>query len=126
MPRVLTITAADRERLDRLAAQSGTAGHLSGFVARERDEEIGWLLTEAAENDVRLLRADAQGEAVLEGLVRTALFAAYDQGAVWACCRAPELFPLLERLCFDRHGEEMRVSLPEFCHRPCRHGKARS
>ena len=126
MPRVLTITAADKDTLARLAGQSGITGAVSGFVALEQEDECGWLLTGAAENGVRLLKAVAQGEAVLEGLIRAALFAAYGRGATHACCPDPGLFPLLERLGFDRHGGETRVSLPEFCHRPCRHEKARS
>ena len=118
MPRVLTITAADKDTLARLAGQSGITGAVSGFVALEQEDECGWLLTGE--------KAVAQGEAVLEGLIRAALFAAYGRGAAHACCPDPGLFPLLERLGFDRHGGEMRVSLPEFCHRPCRHEKARS
>lgn len=77
MPRVLTITAADKDTLARLAGQSGITGAVSGFVALEQEDECGWLLTGAAENGVRLLKAVAQGEAVLEGLIRAALFAAY-------------------------------------------------
>ena len=126
MPRVLTITAADKDTLARLAGQSGITGAVSGFVALEQEDECGWLLTGAAENGVRLLKAVAQGEAVLEGLIRAAFLRPTAVAPAQACCPDPGLFTLLERLGFDRHGGEMRVSLPEFCHRPCRHEKARS
>ena len=59
MPRVLTITAADKDTLARLAGQSGITGAVSGFVALEQEDECGWLLTGAAENGVRLLKAVA-------------------------------------------------------------------
>lgn len=44
---MLTIMAADRDRALRLAAKIGLSGEISGLIARERDEEVGWLLTAA-------------------------------------------------------------------------------
>lgn len=121
MVSVLTITAADRDRVLRLAAKVGLSGEISGLIARERDKEVGWLLTGMRNGEIQLLAAETQEDIVLEGLIRTALYSAYDRGILRASCQIPALFPMLERLHFDWEcGERRVVSLPEFCHRPCR------
>ena len=118
---MLTIMAADRDRALRLAAKIGLSGEISGLIARERDEEVGWLLTGMRNGEIQLLAAETQEGIVLEGLIRSALYSAYDRGILRASCQMPALFPMLERLRFDRDcGEKRVVSLPEFCHRPCR------
>ena len=118
MPRVLTITAADKDTLARLAGQSGITGAVSGFVALEQEDECGWLLTGAAENGVRLLKAVAQGEAVLEGLIRAALFAAYGRGAAQACCPDPGLFPCWSALGLTATGERCGCRFRSFVTAP--------
>lgn len=119
---MLTITAADKDRVMRLATSTGIGlhGEISGFIAREREREAGWLLTDTQDGEIQLLAAKAQEDIVLEGVIRTALFSAYNRGILQASCQVPALFPILDRLHFDCDGGEKRVvSLSEFCHRPC-------
>ncbi len=90
-----------------------------GFTLWDGDVPCGGA--QAAFGDtMELLAADAPDDALTEGLVRAALNVGRERGCVWAICCNAALFPLLDRLAFERTADGRAVDIPAFFARGCR------
>ncbi len=81
VPRVLTITAADKDTLARLAGQSGITGAVSGFVALEQEDECGWLPDRGGRKRCTAFEGRGAGGGRSGRIDPGGLFAAYGRGA---------------------------------------------
>lgn len=102
-----------------LAWQIGVTAPASAMVVWNEGEEAGFILYRMVKDTIELLGARCAIEELGEWLVRAALNAGVNRNAVTAVCAAPALFPLLEKLGFEREGERMTVFIPAFFTRPC-------
>ena len=98
---MVSIVPADDARRAELLGQAGIADDGAAcLVAVNRTRLCGYAVYRLTEHTAELLAAEADDSLLADGLIRAALHAAREKGAVTACCRQPALYPVLGALGF--------------------------
>lgn len=98
---MVSIVPADEALRAELLGLVGITGDGAAcLVAKNRDRLCGYAAYRLTEHTAELLAAEADDSLLADGLIRAALHAVREQGAVTACCRQPNLYPLLGALGF--------------------------
>ena len=110
--------AAD-DKAAALAKNEGLDLPLSAMVLYDKGEEVGYILYRLYEDTVSLLCCRYEDVALAEWLVRAALNAAANRGALNAVCTDDALFELLLSLGFLQENGRVTMWIPDFFNRPC-------
>ena len=122
---MVTIVPAGKEEKNDWCRRHGLPADCLALTAECGGQSVGYVLYALDGDRVTLLWVEADDRVLCEALVRAAMNAGYNAGAVEATAVRPpeELRTLLAALRFTQQDGIWRVSLDEFFSRSC-HGQA--
>ena len=117
---MIAIVPADEMTRASLLRRKGAPPQTACLLAQTQGEIIGHILFAKEGESICLLDVEPGEGALADGMVRAALNAGREEGAVVAVCRMESLYPLLEGMGFVKSDNCRRVLIREFFnHRSC-------